>query len=476
MAQNYITNFILNENSIFSFNKNISPYIATVILALISLLILYLGIIKEIGLVILGIIVGSALFYFFIKYPRFWIYTITFSLFIFFRQSDVGVSVFDIITGSLYIGTLYPWLVWQIAFKRTKLVENTGDWILLAFYILLIGNSIISVINGVDILDWIREYSITSLVLFYFPIKQYFSEEKYLKRLLLLLAIVCVITDFEQFYDYYNIGMSNVVYVYQVLISARINQPLFATSAAIGILFILYEKKFSRQLLYIIFTLINVLALISSFARTFWIILLIEIIIFLIIMPRRKKIKIAIYSLIFLGTITFTIMLAFKGNTFIILKAFENRLTSSTAGRKDPSVQARLYEYEVVLKNIAEYPLGGSGFYDTFKFFNPILHMTTNTTTTHNGYFFLFYRLGIPLSLFYIFFLVYFTMKSFINYFRCQDNLYKIISLAAFCGLFVMVISDFSSTQFDVRDGVFVLAFSFAFTSIAEKNSLKLKK
>ncbi|TAL68457.1 MAG: O-antigen ligase domain-containing protein [Bacteroidetes bacterium] len=452
------------------------PIIAVISLAIMSSLMIYFGIVKENGYIVLGIIIGLTLCYFFIKYPRFWLYTITFSLFIFFRKGEEGVSTFDLITGILYIGTLYPWLFWQIAVKRKKLIENIGDWFIIAFFILLIGNSLIAVAHGVTFLDWSREYLMTTLILFYFPFKYYFNDEKHLKRLLVLLAIVCILTDFQQFYDYYTIGMTNVVYAYEVLVSARIDQNLYTASTAFGILFALYEKKFSLRILYLIFTVINGFALISSFSRTFWIILLIEIVLFLFIIPMKQKIKLIYYLSFFSLALIITVMIAFKGNTLIILKAYEYRLTSSTQGRKDPSIQARLAEYQVVLKRISEYPLGGNGFFKEFSFFNPIKKSTSHTITTHNGFFYLFYRIGIPLSLFFIFFLLFFTIKSFLLFFKIKENFYKVLSLGSFCGLIVMIVSDFSSTQFNVRDGVFVLAFTFAFTTIAEKKFFENKK
>jgi hypothetical protein len=169
-------------------------------------------------------------------------------------------------------------------------------------------------------------------------------------------------------------------------------------------------------------------------------------------------------------------LIVFKSNTTVVLKAFEHRLTSSTQGRKDPSVQARLAEYKVVLNRIAEYPLGGNGLSKEFSFLNPIKNITAHTITTHNGFFFLFYRIGIPLAIFYIFFLLYFSVKSFVLFFKSNNNFYKILALGSFCGLLVMIISDFSSTQFIIRDGVFVMAFAFAFTQIAEKKLLEIKK
>ena len=476
MKQNYTTSLELpGLPRLFSYNNKL-PALAIASFALVSLIMLYIGIYRQNEYIVLGIILGSALIYFFIKYPRFWLYTITFSLFIFFRKSEVGVSILDVIAAFLYLVTLFSWFFWQIAIKRAKLVTNLGDWFILAFFILLFSNSIIAVIHGVSFLDWIREYSIMALALFYFPYRYYFSDEKYLKRLLILLAAVCILTELQQLYDYYQIGMANVVYAYQILISARINQALFTTTTAFGILAILFEKKFLRQFIYIILTIISAFALISSFSRTFWLILLIQLVIFIIILPAKEKIKLITYSIAFSTVLILTVMIAFEGGTTVALKAYEYRLSSSTQGRKDPSVQARLAEYKVVLKRISEYPMGGNGLEKKFSFFNPIAHASAHTSITHNGFLFLFYKICIPLSLFYIFFLLYFTIKSFILFFRSKENFYKILSLGSFCGLLVMIISDFSTTLFNVRDGVFVMAFAFAFTQITEKKLLENKK
>lgn len=449
------------------------PLIAITIFVIIAAIMLYFGVYRSYGLIVLGIIVSIVILYLFIIYPRFWIYTITLSLFIFFRKAEEGVSALDVITGLLYLLTLFAWLIWQFAFKRTKLVTNIGDWFVIAFFILLFGNSIIAVVHGVSFLNWIREYSIMALVLFYFPIRHYFYEEKYLIRLIILLGFAIVMTDLQQFYDYYKLSMTNIVYAYQIISSVRINQVIYTAATAFGIIFVLYEKKFSKQMIFLSFTMLNVIAIVSTFSRTFWIILLFEIVLFIILVPIKQKIKLLAYSFIISAAFFITIMLVFSNRATAAFQLMENRLESSTKGRKDVSVVGRLAEYDVVLKRISEYPLGGNGLAKEFTFMFPVKRHTIHTLTTHNGYLFLFYRIGIPLSLFYIFFLFYFTIKSFTLFFRSKENLYKILSLGSFCGLLVMIISDFSSTQFCVRDGSFVLAFAFAFYSIAEKNNRK---
>ncbi|MCL5990517.1 MAG: O-antigen ligase family protein [Bacteroidetes bacterium] len=283
--------------------------------------------------------------------------------------------------------------------------------------------------NGVSFFDWIREYSIMSLVLFYLPIRYYFSEEKYLKRLLILLAVVCILTDLQQFYDYYQISKINIVYAYQILITRNINQTLFTSASAFGILFLLSEKKFNRQMILMAFTTLNTLALISSFSRTYWIILIFEILLFFIILPVKQKFKLATYLIIFSSVITLTVMIAFRGGAFVALQAIERRLETSTKGRKDPSVQSRFAEYKAVLNKISDYPFSGNGLSNKIRFMEPIKNEAKNTTTIHNGYFYLFHRIGIPLSLFYLFFLIYFTINSFVVYLKCKVNLYKILSL-----------------------------------------------
>ncbi len=465
-------NVLTQGKRIISFLEE-KPYLPIVPLILLSLIIIvssYFGIIQKNGLIVLGLITGVLLFILFVKYPKFWLYSVTAFTIVFFRASAEGVSALDVISGFIYQGTLFTWLFWQIGVKHTKIARNIADWCIIFFFVFLSFNSIIAVMNGVLFLNWFREYSMMALILYYFPIRHYFSDRKDLTGLLILFGFVLLITDFQQFYDYYHKAMMNIVYAYQLKSAPNINQVLFTSSTITCILFALYQKKFINQLLILILASLTAFALVSTFSRTFWIILLIELVVIFFYVPLTKKLRLSIYSVILIASFSIFVFYVFKGGYDIAIKVVENRLKSSELGLKDISVESRLQEYQSVLKKIEQFPLGGNGMTKQFSFLNPIKNETTITDIQHNGYLFLFYRMGIPLSIFYLFALLFFTFRSAILSWKIKDNFYKLVALGALSVLITVVISDFTCTQFASRDGTFVIALAYAFAGIAEKN------
>jgi hypothetical protein len=89
------------------------------------------------------------------KLQRFWIYLIAASSFLFFSDSEKGISAVDVIIAVFYNGILFVWLFWQLAVKRKKLVDNYADLSIFLFFIFVLLNLIISIINNVSFLDWL---------------------------------------------------------------------------------------------------------------------------------------------------------------------------------------------------------------------------------------------------------------------------------------------------------------------------------
>jgi hypothetical protein len=306
-----------------------------------------------------------------------------------------------------------------------------------------------------------------SAILFYFPLIRYFNEKKYLIRLLIVFSVVTLGIDLFQFYDYYRIAMQNLIYAYQMQSSTRINLTFYTVASAVGVIFALFQKKITYQFLLVLLVALTVGALGITFARTFWLILFIEIVVIFIFVGKKQKFRLSVY--ITLISIIFTVGLfsVFKDNTTILLNLMEKRIVSSTEGTADISIVARLYEYEKVWEKIYENPLGGNGLAKKFHFYNPIYEYTQYTHYTHNGYFFMFYKAGLPLSFFFLFPLIYFIFISFNLTRKIKDNFYRMIALSALVIIITLIVANFSSTQFISCDGPFVLAYGYAFAGIA---------
>ncbi|MDA3843399.1 MAG: O-antigen ligase family protein [Candidatus Kapabacteria bacterium] len=449
-------------------SDNRIPILAAVSFLLLSAGLMYLGIIVDKGIYVLAGIAVISMVVVFVRNPRIWIYSVGMFTFLFFRDMKEGVSVLDVMTGVFFLGTLSIWLLWQLVVTREKLIENTADRLLLFFFLFMILNIIIAIFNAVDPLDWIREFTIFSLILYAFPIKRYFKEKKHIMRLMILMAVVVIGVDFMQFWQYYK-ALGDLVYAYQLSSTVRVNQTLYTAAVSMGVVFALYQKRFSRQLIWVVFSAVTIGALVTSFSRTFWIILMLNIVLMYFFMTPARRRRLLTYSVVIAVAVISLIIAVFGDNTMLMYEMIEKRFTSSTQGTKDISLQARFDEWSEVTDKIQENPLAGNGMHKKFHFFNPIDLNTTRTANIHNGYLYISYRAGIPLAIFFFAALFIYAYRSYILSKYLKSDFYRMLAVGSMMTMLLLILSDFTSAQIATRDGVFVLAFTYAFISAAEK-------
>jgi hypothetical protein len=259
-------------------------------------------------------------------------------------------------------------------------------------------------------------------------------------------------------------------YAYQLASGDKINQMIFCVAIIFGLVFTFYQTKRSREFFLIVFIGIIAIALILTFSRTFWIIVLIMAGVLFMYLPIKKKTTMLKFGpiLIALAVTSFFLLLGDKTKMISIL--IEKRFTSSASGTKDESVQARFVEWDYAKKEIMKYPFSGKGMGSKVHFYNILTGTTYDTQTIHNGYIFLCYRLGIPMALLYLSFLLYYTFKAFFLTLRRSNLFFKALSIACFLGLLSVWIANFTSAQFVYRDGYFTVFLLIAFTSIADYN------
>lgn len=406
------------------------------------------------------------------KLQRIWIYSILLSSPLYLRSGDEGVAIIDLIFAGYYFGTLYLWLFWGILVARKNLFRNIADFFLIAFFVFGFVLVFVSHLNGVHIVDSLREFVLISFVLFYFPIRENFSEKKHLIIFSFIFSFSVLLNALGQFYDYYKGISSGLQYAYQLLSSTkiRINQTIFSFAILSGSVLMLMKQKIATRIWLAIIIISSSIALVTTFSRTFWAITIVIFGIYLLVLPFKYKLRLVLSGVLVLTSIFVASQLFFKERADVVIQVIENRFLSTSKGAKDLSLIARFKEYDAVISKIQEYPLHGNGFFKKFRFYDVLEQETKTTTIIHNGYLFLFYRVGIPLGLLFIFCVFYFFIKSLKNIYLSDDLFYKFIAICAMTGLSVMIISGFTSSQFLYRDGTFLFAISFSLVEISYQN------
>ncbi len=462
-------------------NKTINipkiPFIYGLITLTFSLLGILATIFLEQHLFIVPACLGFAFVTLMFYNKKFWLYSVALSSSVFFLSRSEGVSILDVLIGIYLFFGLAIWFFWTVFVQKKKIVNGMQDWLLLFFFIALLGNSVVAFANDVDLFDWLREYILLFLTLYYFPLKEVFEDKKDIERLLFLFSLSVLAVSFGQFYTYYKIlTAEDMMYAYQLGTSVRENQTILTISIAVAVLFSFEDYSKKVKLYLISFSGICFTALVITFSRTFWAVEMILLFLVFLYLPYRKKLFFSAYAIVLVVFTIVSSLLFFQDNAKIFYSFIEKRFTSSTKGMKDYSLLSRLAEYDAALERTLPLKvLSGNGLSAQFHFYDPIPELTKRTNIIHNGYIYFLYRMGLPLTLAYMSVMVIAFFKSFELSKQIKDTFFRNIALSGWLTILTLFIVNTTSSQFAYRDGIFVVAFGLALTGLANKYRTKSK-
>ena len=315
------------KNTIFSLKNIGRPVSITAAIIFISLtgILMYASYELSMHYFILGGLTAIFIIPLIVLYPRLWLYIFAIFAAFFFTNRAEGISVLDVITGAYFTGGIFLWLFWKIFIEHEKIILNLMDWFVMFFFIAAISNYLIAYLNDVEFLEWFREYTRISVILYYFPIRYYFTKKVNIQKLLLIFGAATLVADFHQFYSYYK-ALSDIEYAYQMSNSIRLNQSLFTATTVFGLAFALMARKKLSQLILLMFSAMSFTALITSFSRTFWLIAIINIFILFIYVSWKQKKRLFYFVLIIISVATFTGLVAFKENSKILFTVIEKKV------------------------------------------------------------------------------------------------------------------------------------------------------
>lgn len=464
--------------------------------AAIIVAVMVVACVLHIELYVLLSVIGLLLIWAMVYYPKIWIFTIALGLAI-FVNTDEGVSVIDILAAIFFNSFLIFWFVKKLLAQKAKHLINPDatttqsknfcvtlhDKLFLLFYLFLTLNCVIAIANNVEFFEWVREYLLYTLILYYFPIREYFFEEDGNTRsiviLLFLFSLAVLFLDMKQFYNYYKL-LGNIKYAYQIGVSIRLNQQIYSAAVISGITLFFYSKTFWGRLLSFAVTLLSTAAIVSTFSRAFWMaILALIVVLFLYIRP-RQILELFLIVLLSAGIMWLAIDTFFPKQSKFMTTYIEKRFNSTSKGiKKDPSLQSRLREYNVVVQRIEETPITGQGIRKDFSFYNNITNETKITSFIHNGYLNIAYKAGIPMAILFYTTMACVMFKGFITsfklknvYYKYKNNKLRLYTALAICGslsLAMLFITNFVTSSFLFRDGLLVTAFAIAFIDISDK-------
>ena len=194
------------------------------------------------------------------------------------------------------------------------LIESKTDWLIVISLALTL-LTYINVIEGfTEPINWFREFALLTLILYYFPLKKYFTNHNDLVKIIILFAFTLFVVDLFQFYVYKQI-LSNITYAYQAGSNIRNNLYMFVVGSTFSCIFIFYQKKTIYRILLLVIFILTLGSLASTFARIFWATAFLNIGIIFILLNFKEKLRFFVYLVLSLSS-AYIIASLFFGDIF----------------------------------------------------------------------------------------------------------------------------------------------------------------
>lgn len=399
------------------------------------------------------------------KNPKYWLYLVFLSSPLYLASNEKDFDTSDAISAVLWIGGLFTWLFYHVLIHRKKLVEDISDWFFIFFYLCMILNFFVAVLNENDLESWIRTGARFTIPLLYFPIKDHFRTKVEFRQLLKVLLVSFLALSLYMLYMS-AVMVQDVKNAWELGALLRLNQGLIGVSILTITAVTLYLKGWSKLVLALMLVPF-ILVFMVSLSRIFWIGLIVGIFYSIFFLPKsQRKVIFIAFAVIFVSALI--AVFAFLGDkaTFI-LSLYLDRFTSIGNFMEDQSFLVRFDEYKYAIREIFQYPWAGNGFAHKISYYNKLVSRNWITSNVHNGYILMTMRFGIPLALMYYSVIIYKYVKS-VNYLKISKySLEKMVLLGISGGYLLMFISNFLSASFMTRDGDLLVALMFALTTIS---------
>ncbi len=422
-------------------------------------------------------VAGLLFFVLFAFNPKLWLYFSAASVGLFIRGGTDGVSPGDVVFTLTFAVMNVLWLCWMLFVRKEKIIRNSGDFLILVFFGVLLINSISIVENDVSFVKWLSVYIILVNILFYFPLRHYIRTKFDLKIILFCFLISALVLTFEEFRYYRDNSIAGAVMAYQLAFKSHMNQLVFVVSSVGALMVGINSTNRIVRYLLIIVAVATLGALLVGFARSFWLCYALALFVAVFILRKEIRKRFILYMMIMvIGTVGFgAVTLKEKAKYFFFMVG--SMFESATKVKTDGSLQYRKYEFDGCKTEIAKHQYSGSGIEAKFRF----LYLSakdpyyTYVRSPHNSYYYMAFVMGIPMAICFHGFLAFYLLKILKYAWLSKDHYFRAYSMIAIAGLMTLLITSTITSIFLQRDAAVVAALCIFLASRVEEEYKKSK-
>jgi len=428
-------------------------------------------------LVVAGSGAGLATLWLMVERPQFHWVAFFAIMPVYFRQSDVEVSAFDILMAAYLATLLLGWLLWALALRRSELAWDRMDLILWIALIGSVGSLGVSIVWGVTPLNWAREWALVAMVAYYFVFRTTFSgleQFRFYATLLVLLSASLSVQGVLNFRQ----QVVEAIYAFQIRGVKGVN-AVYLIGFFLSIMLMLFRERWWERVLWFGFAAIIGVGIVISYTRTIWVGAAVAIVAMLVLVPTVQRIRLLVViglSALVLGGI---VQVVFGNAVGVVGRVIANRALSIKTATKEASVIERRDEMRRVLSlltNRPEITLAGIGPGNKFVFYDTYLGKPVRTHFLHNGMVGLMFKFGIPLGLTFYLFHLLMLARSIRCYFRSRRTALEPYVLPFTLSLIGTTVMDWTTNAFFLRSGFLFLAMLYAGVAIAERLLTPMKE
>ncbi len=422
------------------------------------------------GILLPVVLFGLLGFLLLVQNPRLGIY-LTALLHIFIIQSTEELNLIEVATAFVLVLTISVWSFKTKLLNHQKFVHSQNDAWLFIFLIIASLSIIPALLNDVNIFKWAREFAPFFTLLLIFVI----ADQSDRKSILILIAILFAIGFYIAINNVwmYIRALQDIEYFWQITSFRKTaNEPfLFAMLTISFALFIHFKALWIRFLLLLTIVLFSS-ALFVTFSRGYWVGALFSLMILFLLAAKPIKKRLLIQIALLFAVLWLILQLYFGNFGELIIQAVAERFTSIGESIKDASVIGRIVETQTVWNLIKHNPIVGYGLGMTYSFISPIPREMP-TWYVHNGYLYIFFKLGI----FGLLSFLAFYIKSIKMGFRFQKNSVDPFLRAIFLGflavLIGMLLVSMTSPQFIQKDSLLIIAIAIGIMNACKRKNIR---